>query len=75
MILLISFSVLGGFCSGETETEKEIRGLGREEERLVVFEVDVLDYHSILIALKGCSAMFCCLDSRDGYDVCWLSVY
>ncbi|KAL9362682.1 hypothetical protein Peur_045467 [Populus x canadensis] len=54
--------------NGETETEKEIRGLGREEERLVVFEVDVLDYHSILIALKGCSAMFCCLDSRDGYD-------
>jgi hypothetical protein len=50
--------------------EKTIRDLAREEERLSVFEVDVLDYHSILIALKGCSAMFCCLDSRDGYDVC-----
>ncbi|KAJ6914264.1 hypothetical protein NC651_016504 [Populus alba x Populus x berolinensis] len=52
----------------KSEIEKEIRSMGREEERLVVFEVDVLDYHSILIALKGCSAMFCCLDSRDGYD-------
>ena len=39
------------------------------EERLEVFVVDVLDYHSILLALKGCSAMFCCLDSSDGYDV------
>jgi len=35
-----------------------------------VFSVDVLDYHSILVALKGCSALFCCLDgSSDGYDV------
>ena len=48
---------------------KKIREMEREEERLMVFEVDALDYHSILIALKGCSAMFCCLDSTDGYDV------
>ena len=39
------------------------------EERLAVFTVDILDYHSILVALKGCSALFCCLDSPDGYDV------
>lgn len=39
------------------------------EEGLVVFDVDVLDYHSILVALKGCTAMFCCLDSPDGYEV------
>ncbi|KAL3566811.1 hypothetical protein D5086_032226 [Populus alba] len=56
------------FMQGETEMEKKIRDLAREEERLSVFEVDVLDYHSILIALKGCSAMFCCLDCPDGYD-------
>ncbi|KAJ6330793.1 hypothetical protein OIU76_009397 [Salix suchowensis] len=54
--------------NGETEIVKKIREMEREEERLAVFEVDALDYHSILIALKGCSAMFCCLDSTDGYD-------
>ncbi|CAK7338108.1 unnamed protein product [Dovyalis caffra] len=59
---------LSSLSSGETEIEKKIREMEREEERLVVFEVDVLDYHSILIALKGCSATFCCLDCTDGYD-------
>ncbi|KAJ6362163.1 hypothetical protein OIU78_002549 [Salix suchowensis] len=54
--------------NGETEIVKKIKEMEREEERLAVFEVDALDYHSILIALKGCSAMFCCLDSTDGYD-------
>lgn len=44
------------------------------EERLVVFTVDVLDYRSITVALKGCCALFCCLDDSDGYgydDVSW----
>ncbi|KAL4654478.1 hypothetical protein ACB092_01G381800 [Castanea dentata] len=52
----------------QTEIEKKIREMEKIEERLVVFSVDVLDYHSILVALKGCSALFCCLDSSDGYD-------
>ncbi|XP_021818849.1 cinnamoyl-CoA reductase-like SNL6 isoform X2 [Prunus avium] len=54
--------------NGETEIQKRIREMEKVEERLEVFVVDVLDYHSILLALKGCSAMFCCLDSSDGYD-------
>ncbi|XP_015583419.2 cinnamoyl-CoA reductase-like SNL6 [Ricinus communis] len=54
--------------NGETEIEKEINDMEKEEERLVVFSVDVLDYQSVLFALKGCSASFCCLDSADGYD-------
>ncbi|KAF2310358.1 hypothetical protein GH714_007971 [Hevea brasiliensis] len=54
--------------NGETEIEKKIRDMEKEEERLVVFDVDVLDYQSILFALKGCSALFCCLDSPDGYE-------
>ncbi|XP_024005892.1 cinnamoyl-CoA reductase-like SNL6 isoform X2 [Eutrema salsugineum] len=38
------------------------------EERLVVYDVDVLDYQSILVSLKTCNAVFCCLDSPEGYD-------
>lgn len=41
----------------------------KEEERLSVFTVDIMDYHTILLALKDCSALFCCLDSPDAYDV------
>ncbi|PON48435.1 Hopanoid-associated sugar epimerase [Parasponia andersonii] len=53
----------------ESEIEKKIIEMEKvEEERLSVFTVDVLDYHSILLALKGCSGLFCCLDSPDGYD-------
>ncbi|XP_061992789.1 cinnamoyl-CoA reductase-like SNL6 isoform X2 [Rosa rugosa] len=52
----------------ETEIQKKIREMEKEEERLVVFSVDVFDYHSILLALKGCSAVFCCLDSPEAYD-------
>lgn len=48
---------------------KKIKEMERVEERLSVFSVDTLDYHSILVALKGCSALFCCLDCPDGYDV------
>lgn len=54
--------------NGETEIQKRIRDMEKEEERLVVFCVDVLDYHSIVLALKGCSAMLCCLDSPEGYE-------
>ncbi|XP_059461284.1 cinnamoyl-CoA reductase-like SNL6 [Corylus avellana] len=53
---------------GETEIQMKIRNMERVEERLEVFSADVLDYHSILVALKGCSALFCCLGGSDGYD-------
>ncbi|EOY31557.1 hypothetical protein QUC31_019726 [Theobroma cacao] len=52
----------------ETEIEEKIKEMERVEDRLAVFTVDILDYQSILVALKGCSALFCCLDSPDGYD-------
>ncbi|KAA3470641.1 cinnamoyl-CoA reductase 2-like isoform X1 [Gossypium australe] len=52
----------------ETDIVKKIKEMERVEERLSVFSVDILDYHSILVALKGCSALFCCLDCPDGYD-------
>ncbi|XVE98656.1 hypothetical protein REPUB_Repub03eG0125800 [Reevesia pubescens] len=52
----------------ETEIEKKIKEMERVEEKLSVFTVDIFDYQSILVALKGCSALFCCLDSPDGYD-------
>ncbi|CAN1166888.1 Cinnamoyl-CoA reductase-like SNL6 [Linum perenne] len=54
-----------------TEIEKKIREMAEdesEEKKLVLFDVDVLEYQSILVALKGCSAVFCCLDFHDGYD-------
>ncbi|CAL5328346.1 unnamed protein product [Camellia sinensis] len=54
--------------NGETEVVKKIRDMETIEERLMVSTVDVLDYHSILEALKGCFALFCCLDCQDGYD-------
>ncbi|KAE8687151.1 cinnamoyl-CoA reductase 1-like isoform X2 [Hibiscus syriacus] len=37
------------------------------EKKLSVFSVDILDYHTILVALR-CSALFCCLESPDSYD-------
>ncbi|GFY95595.1 NAD(P)-binding Rossmann-fold superfamily protein [Actinidia rufa] len=54
--------------NGETEIVKKIRDMEGIEEKLVVSTVDVLDYHSILEAVKGCCALFFCLDSQDGYD-------
>ena len=39
------------------------------EERLVVYDVDVLDYQSILVSLKTSNAVFCLLESPEGYDV------
>lgn len=54
--------------SGEKEIEKQIKETEKVEEKLVLFNVDVLDYQSILAALKDCCALFCCLDSPDGYD-------
>ncbi|KAH7844190.1 hypothetical protein Vadar_025287 [Vaccinium darrowii] len=53
---------------GETKIVKKIRDMEGIEKRLVVSVVDVLDYHSILEAVKGCCALFCCLDSQEGYD-------
>ncbi|GKV18146.1 hypothetical protein SLEP1_g28568 [Rubroshorea leprosula] len=54
---------------GESEVEKKIKEMETTVEgKLVAFTVDILDYHSILVALRGCSALFCCLDSSDGYD-------
>ena len=48
---------------------KKIVELEKTEERLTAFTLDVLDYHSVLEALKGCCAMFCCPDIAAGYDV------
>lgn len=66
-MLILSVGV--GPVAGETEIKDKIRDMEKVEERLRVFTVDVLDYHTILLALKGCSALFCCLDSPDAYDV------
>ncbi|XP_057462604.1 cinnamoyl-CoA reductase-like SNL6 [Actinidia eriantha] len=54
--------------NGETEIVKKIRDMEGIEEKLVVSTADVLDYHSILEAVKDCCALFCCLDSQDGYE-------
>ncbi|ERN07135.1 hypothetical protein AMTR_s00019p00124960 [Amborella trichopoda] len=58
--------------NGESEITRKIREMGRLEERLVVFVADVLDYHSILEALKGCCGLFHAVDhshNSEGYDV------
>ncbi|KAL4181997.1 hypothetical protein AMTRI_Chr12g240270 [Amborella trichopoda] len=57
--------------NGESEITRKIREMGRLEERLVVFVADVLDYHSILEALKGCCGLFHAVDhshNSEGYD-------
>lgn len=55
---------------GEKEIMKKIKDLERtEKERVVIYSVDVLNYRSIVDALKGCCGLFCSLDSPDGYDV------
>ncbi|KAH0871447.1 hypothetical protein HID58_078469 [Brassica napus] len=54
--------------NGDSEIEETIREMEATEERLVVYDVDVLDYQSILVSLKTCNAVFCCLDSPEGYD-------
>ncbi|KAM7472871.1 hypothetical protein LguiA_011054 [Lonicera macranthoides] len=55
--------------NGETEIVKKIIELEKTyENRLSIFSVDMLDYHSILESMKGCVALFCCLDSSDGYE-------
>ncbi|CAH8355695.1 unnamed protein product [Eruca vesicaria subsp. sativa] len=54
--------------NGDSEIEETIREMEAKEERLVVYDVDVLDYQSILVSLKTCKAVFCCLDSPEGYD-------
>ncbi|VVB10970.1 unnamed protein product [Arabis nemorensis] len=54
--------------NGESEIEKKIREMEATEARLVVYDVDVLDYQTIVVSLKNCNAVFCCLDSPEGYD-------
>lgn len=54
--------------NGEKEILKRIRDMEKKEAKLVVFTVDILDYQSILGALKDCSGLFCSLDSPEGYD-------
>ncbi|XP_047323646.1 cinnamoyl-CoA reductase-like SNL6 [Impatiens glandulifera] len=55
--------------NGESELIRRINEMGKTDKRVTVLIVDVLDYHTITDALKGCSALFCCLDSPDGYAV------
>lgn len=43
-------------------------------KRLKVFKSDLLDYHSIMDALKGCSGLFYCFEPPSDhpfYDVCF----
>ncbi|KAG6587792.1 Cinnamoyl-CoA reductase-like SNL6, partial [Cucurbita argyrosperma subsp. sororia] len=54
--------------TGNPEIEKTIREMGKVENGLVVFPVDIMDYQSILVALKGCSGLFCCMDTPHVYD-------
>lgn len=55
--------------TGESILEEKIRNMQATEERLVVYDVDVLDYPSILASLNNCNAVFCCLDNPEAYDV------
>lgn len=57
------------FGIGEKEIIKKITDLQKTEKGLTIFTVDMLDYHSILEAVKGCCALFCCLDSPFQYEV------
>ncbi|XP_023530490.1 cinnamoyl-CoA reductase-like SNL6 isoform X2 [Cucurbita pepo subsp. pepo] len=54
--------------TGNPEIEKTIREMGKVENGLVVFPADIMDYQSILVALKGCSGLFCCMDTPHVYD-------
>ncbi|XP_023515814.1 cinnamoyl-CoA reductase-like SNL6 [Cucurbita pepo subsp. pepo] len=54
--------------TGNPEIEKTIREMGEVVKGLVVFPVDIMDYHSVLVALKGCSGLFCCMDTPHVYD-------
>ncbi|KAK4431914.1 putative anthocyanidin reductase [Sesamum alatum] len=52
--------------NGEKEILKKIAALERTEKgRLRMFSVDILDYHSILEALRLCCGLFCCLDNKN----------
>lgn len=63
------FSLMRTLVLGESMLEKNIRNMQATEERLVVYDVDVLDYQSILVSLNNCNVVFCCLDNPEGYDV------
>ncbi|CAN8284065.1 unnamed protein product [Cochlearia groenlandica] len=54
--------------NGESVIEEKIRNMQETEEKLTVYDVDVLDYQSILLSLNNCKAMFCCLDNPEGYN-------
>lgn len=54
--------------NGEKEILNKVMDLEKKEEGLKIFMVDVMDYHSIHEALRGCCALFCCLDNSNGYD-------
>ncbi|KAG9456073.1 hypothetical protein H6P81_000581 [Aristolochia fimbriata] len=54
--------------NGNREIKSKVEEMSVFQKRITVFPVDVLDYHSITEALKGCSALFCSLDSSDAYD-------
>lgn len=63
------FNLMRTLVTGESILEEKIRNMQATEERLVVYDVDVLDYQSILVSLNNCNAVFCCLDNPEGYDV------
>lgn len=51
-----------------------VEGVCCNKKKLRVFPADPLDYHSIMDALKGCSALFYSFEppsDHPNYDVCF----
>uniref|UniRef100_A0A7N0VFY0 NAD-dependent epimerase/dehydratase domain-containing protein n=1 Tax=Kalanchoe fedtschenkoi TaxID=63787 RepID=A0A7N0VFY0_KALFE len=68
-LLQKGYIVHAGVLQHHGEEVEMIREMEKSlEERVKVFAVDVLDYHSICVALKGCEALFCSLDCHQGYE-------
>uniref|UniRef100_A0A0D6R644 NAD-dependent epimerase/dehydratase domain-containing protein n=1 Tax=Araucaria cunninghamii TaxID=56994 RepID=A0A0D6R644_ARACU len=73
-LLLRGYTVHATFQNGaaeESETARRLIEMGRANEGLKLFAADVLDYHSITDALKGCSGLFYAFDQPQnaaGYD-------
>lgn len=57
---------------GESQTSRKLIEMARANEGLRIFAADVLDYHSIIDALEGCSGLFYAFDQIQNaaeYDV------
>eukprot|EP01018_Ginkgo_biloba_P014679 Gb_01297 [translate_table: standard] len=72
-LVLRGYTVHAAFQNGATESEtaRKLQEMGRANEGVKIFAADVLDYHSIIDALQGCSGIFYTFDqseNSDGYD-------